>query len=456
MAAAQTLYWNGGYEGDQGWSTTESVTPWALTPTGDPETYWVPGYDAVFTATTPDVDVWTAVAGTVTIQDGATFTTKGTSGHSLTVNTGGSGDFTIKDNSTGDGILRVVLDGTSAWDGTITVQEFNDANSGLVIDDSNDGSATSTGKSTKIVLDGGKLMLGAGMVATTATIGELSGQGIVKIRGSYSNTRGVRMLKIDQDTNTTFSGTFGEDTTRADNRIAMTKAGTGTLVISSTSGLATDAWGGYSGETIIEAGSLYLIGSSATTYTNVSGQNSYTVFGGATFGLDGTLTFGSNFDGLVTVQDGGILDPGRQNASGTMTLAGGNGAGAGLVFEGAANIRFNLGTNQDMIVLEESSMVGSANGGDGSVTFIFYNTGDVVIGETYNIISFGGTAQGISLNTFALSEESLLAGWDGTFSYGGDGNELQFTVSAVPEPAEAALLLGLLVGGIVALHRRRS
>ncbi|QYY35079.1 PEP-CTERM sorting domain-containing protein [Ruficoccus sp. ZRK36] len=451
-ANAQTLYWNGGFAGDQAWSTSTDVTAWSTTPTGSPETYWVNGSDAVFTTTEPEIIIWTATANNVTVQDGAIFTVVGTGGRSLTITGGGSGDFTIQDNDNSDGVLRLTLNGSSAWDGTITAKEFGvSTDSGLIVD-----SAGATGIETKIALDGGAFMLGTGVRNSTVTIGELSGTGSVKMRGTYSSTGGVRMLKVDQSTNTTFSGTIGASKTQVSNVLAFTKAGTGTLTVSSASGLSTDSWGAYTGVTNIEGGALYYVGSSDTTYSLISGQGAYTLYSGATLGLDGTINFGSSVSGVVTVQDGGILDPGRQNGSGTMTLAGGDGTSLGLVFEGTANVLFNLGTEQDQIVLENDAMVGSASGGNGSVTFTFYNTGDVQVGQTYNIISFGGTTQGIDLSVFALSEDSILAGWAGTFGYGGDGNLLQFTVtSVVPEPATTALIAGLMVLGVVVIRRRR-
>ncbi|MGE9293990.1 MAG: hypothetical protein ACQKBW_10285, partial [Puniceicoccales bacterium] len=204
-ANAQTLYWNGGFAGDQSWSTSDSITAWSTTPTGSPETYWVNGSDAVFTITEPEIIIWTATANNVTVQDGAIFTVVGTGGRALTITGGGSGDFTIQDNDESNGILRLTLNGSSAWDGTITAKEFGaSTDSGLIVD-----SAGATGTETKIALDGGAFMLGSGVRNNTATIGELSGTGSVKMRGTYSSTSGVRTLRVDQSTNTTFSGTIG-------------------------------------------------------------------------------------------------------------------------------------------------------------------------------------------------------------------------------------------------------
>ncbi|WP_309400147.1 PEP-CTERM sorting domain-containing protein [Cerasicoccus maritimus] len=453
---AATLFWNGNYVGDQSWTTTTSVTPWATTDGGAATEFWTNGNDAVITDNGPtDIAIWTANVGDVTIENGANFTTTGSSGHRLTVSGSGSGNFSLTDNIDSNGTLRILLNGSSAWDGTITINEFSTSDSGVILADASGGGTAGSGSNTHFVLNGGQLMLGAGVVGNTATIGSLSGTGTVKIRSAFSSTSGVRTLLVDQSTNTTFTGTFGDNPSRADNQMAFTKAGAGRLIISSNSG-SSGAWGGYAGATSVNEGSLYLVGSSDTTYSNVSGQGTYSVANNATLGVDGTITFGSGVSGAITVANGGILDPGQVNQVGTMTLTGGDGSSLGLVFEGDANILFTLGSSQDSIVLSNSSMTGSAAGGDDSILFTFTDSGDVTEGQTFDLIDFGGTTQSIALSSFGLSAESLGEGWSGNFAYSGDGNLLQFTVSSIPEPTTYAMILSGLALGMAIIKRRRQ
>ncbi len=445
---AADLYWTGG-TGD--WTTATSSTPWAATSGGPTDTPWSNGSNAIIESVSPEIQTWNVSAGTVTVQNGVTLYASGTTstGRGLSIGTGGSGDITLRDDRTQGGTsLRLFLNGTTPWDGTLTVNGSETSTVALTINGNISGGTNMTGTQTKVHLaSGGLLEMGSGTANGTVTIGELSGNGIWKFQGQYSVTGGTRTLKVDQATNTTFSGTLGENVLRSDHILAFTKAGTGTLAISGN--------GGYTGATTVEGGKLYFDGTYGTGFSGVSGQGNYLVGDGALLGVNGTITLSTTALSNVTIQDGGILQAGTANSTGTMTLAGGDGTSTGLVFAGQATIQFRLGTDQDNIVLSSASMTGAASGGAESIAFTFTNTGGIVIGETYDLISFGGTEQGIALSSFTLSEDSSLAGWDGTFSYGGDGNLLQFTVSAIPEPSTVGALLAGLGGLAVFIGRRR-
>jgi len=444
-AAASTLYFTG-TSGD--WTTANSIV-WSTTATSAPSVAWTNGNAAEFVSTNPQIQTWNVNATTVTIDSGATFYTSGSTstGRGVNINQGGSGDFTMRDDRTfGGTIFRFYLNGPSAWDGTITVNGNPTSTVGLVISGSLGGGAGSTSTATKIHLaSGGALEVGPGAVSGTAVIGELSGSGVVRMPGEFASTAGTRTFQVNQSTNTTFTGTLGASLARADNILAFNKAGTGTLSIAGT--------GAYEGSTTVEGGHLYLSGTFGTGFTNVTGQGDYLVKSGALLGVNGTLSLSTGTNARnVRVESGGTLQPGGESVAGTMTIAGGNASSTGLVFLGASTIEFRLGTTRDSIILSGASMIGSALGGAGSVALDFLNNGGAIAGTTYDLISFGGTTQGIALNTFTLSSQSLASGWAGTFGYGGDGNLLQFTVASVPEPQVAGLCL---VGCLAVLLRRR-
>ncbi len=448
-AGAATLYYTGA--SGQAWTTSTSTIAWATDAVSSPSTYWTNGNAAEIVTASPEIRLYNITATTLTVDNGATFyqTGTGTTSYGLTLSGGGSGNFALRDDRTTAGAsFKALLTGTSAWNGTITVNGSTTSTVSVVID-SNLGTTGSTGVNTKIQLvSNGNLEIGPGAIGGTATIGELSGSGKIKFPGQFSTTGGTRTLKVDQSTNTTFSGTIGENLTRTDHILAFTKAGTGTLSISGT--------GGYEGATTVEGGKLFLSGTYGTGFTGVTGQGNYIVKNGALLGVDGTLSLSTGATARnVTIESGGILKPGGENAVGTMTLAGGNASSVGLAFLGSATIEFRLGSAQDSIVLSSTPMIGSAAGGTGSIAFDLINNGDVMVGNTYDLISFGGTTQGIALDSFALSGASMGDGWAGTFSYGGDGNLLQFTVNAVPEP-RVALLAGIGIAVVLFGLRKKT
>lgn len=448
---ASTYYWTGT---GGNWTTSTSALDWATTSTGSPSTYWTNANAADIVTSNAQIHLWNVSATTVTIENGAAFYASGSGATSttrgLTITQGGSGDFSLTDQRTsGTSLnLKVLLTGSTAWNGTITVNGSSVSTVSLTIASQTGTGANSVGVNTKVHLaSGGNLEIGPGVIGTVATIGELSGNGNIKFPGQFSSTGGTRTLRVEQSTNTTFSGTIGENLTRTDHVLAFTKAGTGVLSISGT--------GGYEGATTVEGGKLYLNGTYGTGFTGVTGQGDYVVKNGALLGVNGSIALSTGSTARnVTIESGGTLKPGTADAAGTMTISGGNASSKGLVFLGQATIEFRLGTAQDLITLTSSSMTGSALGGDGSVVFDLLGSSGAAIGSTYDLISFGGTAQGIALGTFALSSASQSAGWAGTFSYGGDGNLLQFTVSAVPEPGAFALAVMGLMGAAMVIRRR--
>jgi autotransporter-associated beta strand protein len=187
------------------------------------------------------------------------------------------------------------------------------------------------------------------------------------------------------------------------------KLGTGTLTLTGTNT--------YTGTTTVSAGTLLVNGSLA--------NSAVTVASGATLGGNGRI-------GNLTLNVGGTLAPG--NSPGTLTAESLDWQGGDLWFElGADN------SSSDYL-----SLTGGLSGSAGSLAFTFLDHG-WQIGQTYDLIGFGSTTLAASQFTFTNS-----GGFDGTFGY--NGNSLQFTLTAIPEPSITALIaLGLAA---IVLRRR--
>lgn len=453
---AATLYWNDSSPASGNWGSPN----WSVTADGLPTTGFTDGTDSAV-VTRADAVINLAGATTrealgLTISSGARFTSATGGNIGFTVSGTGGGDLEWKGVTAG--YFRLNLSLSSAWSGSLTDTSTNTLAGSYTSTSGNTGSAiivgntTSVGIGTKVALNGtGAFLLNTGTANSTTTIGELSGTSASAVVGLF-NAGGGRKLRVEQSTNTTYAGRILTD--NGGRQLAFEKAGSGRLRLT---GGTAEAPGTWNNGTNVLAGSLYINGVT-------SGQSTYAVSDGATLG--GTGTIGLTGTAAVTVASGGILDPGDVDdtgvvSAGTLTI-GGDSTGAGLVFSGNATIRFSLGASvSDAIVLTGATMTGSAAGGAGSITFNFTNTGGVSAGQTFDLISFGGTSPGIVLSAFALSADSIAAGWGGTFSYGGDGNLLQFTVtsSPIPEPRTLALAAGLgcfSIGVWLRVRRRRA
>jgi autotransporter-associated beta strand protein len=450
-AGANTVYWR---LANEIWAGGNSN--WATTSGGAPSVAWVDGSSAIIEAINPTVKIYSPViVDLLTIQNGMTLQMAfAGASRTLTINGGGSGNLTLAavpiGTLTQDNSLNVFLNGTSAWSGTVQANFSNGntnqhgsytATNRIIL-----GSATSTGTATKVSLGGGVMALNTALVNNTATIGELSGVSGSLITAGYnsSGTGGNRGLRVEQTTNTTYAGRIEGSTSVGSQILSFTKAGSGRLRLTGSNT--------YGGATSVEAGELYVNGTT-------SGQGTFSVSSGATLG--GTGTIGLAGSSLVTVQNGGILNPGDVNdagesAAGTFTLSGAT-SGVGLQFLGNATIKFDLSAEpgeSDLIALTGSTMSGLALGGSGSIAFQFF-AGDeaALVGKTFDLISFG-TAPGINLDAFTLSAGNLSTGWSANFNYA--GNTLQVNIDAIPEPSVQWLGAIGFVGGLLWLRRGRS
>jgi autotransporter-associated beta strand protein len=204
--------------------------------------------------------------------------------------------------------------------------------------------------------------------------------------------------------------------------------GTGDTLIKSGAGIvALSGTTTYSGTTTVNAGTLLINGSLS------NGGAAVTVADSAALGGSGTI----NRD--VSVLDGATFTPGDFNSSsvsqaGTLTV---NGA---LAFANTSILNFDLGSSSDLVAVSGNLTL------DG-VLNITAGSGFGV--GTYELFSFTGT---LFNNTLTLG--TLPSG----FTYALDfstANQVNLTVSAVPEPATAAMILGVVALGAVACTRRR-
>lgn len=242
------------------------------------------------------------------------------------------------------------------------------------------------------------------------TIAGLTGAGSVY---SFGGSSGHLTVNTADGERQVFSGTLGS----SQPNFAFTKSGTGTLVLSGANN--------HTGATTVSAGTLLINGSLSNSAT--------TVASGGTLGGTGTINT------LTTIQSGGILSPG--DTVGTLTFTN------GLTLDSGAVLNFDLGTTSDLVVVNGGFLTGPSSG---NVTFNLTSASGLTA-ATYNLFTFtGATLSNFDASDFTIG--TAPSGWNYAFSLTADN--LQLTVSAVPEPATYAALLGALTLGCILLRRR--
>ena len=367
-------------------------------------------------ATASEVDL--ALTGALTLANGGLLR----SGGGATVISGGSinngvvgGEYVFRTDSAADSLTissAVDNNGVSSNNalvksgaGTLILSGTNTYQGVTYIDDG----ILSIGQNVNL----GNQVTGAGV---TINNGTLQATGTF---GLYQTTAGThdRAVTLANSADIDVTGT---NTLNIDGIIS----GTGSLAKSNTGTLLLSGINSYTGATAINAGTLLVNGSLAAA-------SAVTVNSAAILGGTGTV------NGAITLNSGGFLAPGARGAVTTLT-------GSSLTWNGGGTLTFNLGTSStsDLLTLSGALTKGSA----GTFTFDFNDlSGGTSVGSTYTLVDFGST-------TFSASDFSA-SGENGTFAIVG-GDELQFTVSAVPEPATYALLALAGIAFLLA-HRRR-
>jgi autotransporter-associated beta strand protein len=312
----------------------------------------------------------------------------------------------------GSGALRqsqayVELTANNPFTGTVTI----DASKRMVLVNAN-----AFAGAPKLVLNG-QLTLGNLFNSGKAIVSELSGSSSGYVQNNYS-TDGVRTLEVNQNTDTTFSGTFQDSGNRL---AALIKSGTGTLTLG---GAST-----HTGGTVIKEGALKISGSlagkilvdtngtlvlgKAATFTNaISGTG---VIKSSLFG-DVLLTGNNMFSGALQLdsdtrivlngtgsEDG---EPALYMKGGQFTLghvfAGGVATFRELSGTGEINPSYNSGTPRTLsvnqatsttytgtIVSTSSRWIGLAKSGAGTLTL----AGGANAVNSDNVTVSGGTLQ---------------------------------------------------------------
>lgn len=206
---------------------------------------------------------------------------------------------------------------------------------------------------------------------------------------------------------------------------------TGTNYFFTTNGTVVGAPVVVSGSVAINqwAGTTILLGVNTYTRDTVITGGAFILEGSAVssaFRVDGGTLGGSGTAGPVELS-GGVLAPG--GSVGTLSMESLDWNGGVILFELGRD-----GISSDFLSLE--GVLGGNTFG-GPLLFTFLDEGWVA-GRKYDLIEFGATS--LHASDFAFTNSG---GFDGSFSM--NGNTLQFTLLAVPEPSAIGVLPGIFL-----------
>ncbi len=348
--------------------------------------------------------------------------------------TGGTVNFTTGTWTTGDFAVNV---GTSGNTGTIQLNNSLSTNGGISVNFGTLqlGSSDRLGNTTPVNVAGGTLALGTNtdtVGAVTLTSGSITGTGTGRLTGTVS----------------AFDVRSGTISAKLGGTVGLTKTTGGTVTISS-----DNSSGGYTGATLVSAGTLVIDGNISTSITTVNGTG--------TLGGSGTV-------GAVIIQAGGTLAPG--NSPGNIT---------GATLSLADNANFNIEIDKSLSPINDSiTLIGNFSNALAITTGANLNlalNGTFVLGDRFTLASYNtanGTWNGglfnLGAGTSTLADDSMFqhGGYDwrinyddltdtftnSTESYVDGGKYLTLTV--IPEPNVAALLGSLAL--LTLLRRRRN
>jgi fibronectin-binding autotransporter adhesin len=223
----------------------------------------------------------------------------------------GAGGFSGNLTKTGSTNLR--LSHSGGFNGTLSIN-----NQFVTLGSAAADPVGQTSNQTKVAIaSGASLILGSAYNDATgtikATIGELSGAGIVRTDWTDGGTNAMRTLKVDQSTASTFSGTFSQAS--SGRIIGFEKAGSGVLTISNNAALS-----GITGSVAVSGGTLKVSGSTNTPLNNTG---SLSISSGATFEAANSTT-GIPAGITKTISGSGTF---LRNGSGNLVISGTNNSG---------------------------------------------------------------------------------------------------------------------------------
>ena len=362
----------------------------------------------------------------------------------LTGTAAGTGEFAGAINNIATGTnVGVTKSGSGTWrlSGTANTYANTTSIAGGVLEvtklaDTGVASSIGTGSVASITFSGGTLRyLGSGDSSNRSfTVGaagatfDASGSGSLVLSRTAAPAYGTGNVP----TSITLTGTNTDANTYAANQnnngsgaVSITKEGGGKWALTGSSS--------YTGVTTVNAGTLLINGRLTASAVSLNA---------AILGGSGTA------NALVTTAGvASTISPG--NSPGTLTLAGGLDATAGATFV------FELGTTSDVLSLGGGVLTGSTAAG--GMVFNFSDSGGLLAGNPYTIMTFGSSS-GLDYTDFMAS--ILPSGYvlDTSFGTGGfqiNGTDLQVQFDVVPEPGTVALLAGGLMT-VFFFRRRRS
>lgn len=363
--------------------------------------------------------------GNVTVNSGAVFTSHGT--------------------ATLPHVGTVTNNGTVSWsNGTrLSADTHFVVNSGIF-----NYSSTAAVTVGSLDVTGGQFRIGwpSGAGQADLTFNELQGTGgALTLRGS-NNTTVTHTLRVNQDTDTTFTGSIAGEAPMSgvSTYLTIVKGGTGALSLAGTIS-------NFKQGLTVNDGILYL-NSATTSFDNLSGDAAITVASGGALGGTGTISVTAGKD--VLVADGGTLVAGLQGSAGTTTFALGVAANLDLTTITTATdwLRFDLGSDVTAGSTYDQIVVG------GGLLDIGTGILDLDSFDFNFLAGFGeGTYTLLAADTLAGTLGSQTSGMVGGYlaSLMIDDNAIILSTVVIPEPGLAAALFAATALAVAGLRRRR-
>lgn len=304
-------------------------------------------------------------------------------------NSGYTGHITLKTGG-GTGFNRVTLTGTTT---AFSLGDGTNSNHRLTIEATDTNTALAIGSNAN------------NTTATALTVGTLDGNANARIVATATNNTAIATMTVNQFQTGTYAGTFANSGSGAF-RLVKNEAGTLALAGSSSS------W--TKGAVTVNAGTLLIEADQALGTAAVT-----VALNAATLASDVSGRTLSNT--ITTSGSASVIQP-----AGTLTFGGLNAA---------------LGTTLNLDSGEVLNLAGTFTGAASAGGFVLDLTAGFALGTPVSVITFAAQS-GLDSSDFVLSESaSSLYTLD---SVSIDGDSVDITLSAVPEPA----LCGLVFGGL--------
>ncbi|MCF3649356.1 autotransporter-associated beta strand repeat-containing protein [Opitutaceae bacterium LMO-CP1] len=308
------------------------------------------------------------------------------------------------------------------------------------------------GTAIATVANGGTLSSDAAFsIATTAGSNgtlNLNAGGTLQARGPNGiaigagtgafNANGGMIQVVSSDLTTSAPITLGSGTTSIIDTNGLNAtfsgalSGSGNLHKTSNGTLTLSAANTFTGDTTISAGNLNLANSSGSA----TGTGDVTIANGAA--LTGTGSIG----GSLNLAAGATFAPG--NSAGLITIDG------DFTLDSASIINLELGGLDRGTTYDAFDVTGALNLG-GTLNVSFINDFTPSESVTFNLFSSSTSIGG----TFAAVNLPIVSGGTWNTTALATSGQLTFTASAVPEPANFAILFGLVALVFTATRRRR-